>query len=468
MTTIHDDRQAIEQLRHEVEGQILGPDDDGYDDARRVWNGMIDRHPRWIVRAAATGDIAPVIQFARALDLPLAVRGGGHNVAGNGTVDGGVVLDLGGLTSVDVDPVAREVRVAPGATLGDLDRATEPHGLAVPAGVISGTGVGGLTLGGGIGWLTRAHGLSIDNLLGVDVVTASGEVVHASSEENPDLFWAIRGGGGNFGVVSSFTFRAHPLGPDIYAGTFIYRADRWREALRGWDAWAAEAPDPMTSIATFLAPPPEFELGDEPVMLIGWAWASADRAAGEREAERLRRATNPGEEVVDDVRWITWQSQADGLVPKGVRAYWKNTSFDRLDDETIDIVVRRAAEQTWRGTAFDIHHLEGAFKRVPAASTAFPDRSARYWLNIYGFWPDAADDAARIAFVRGFAADMGPHAAGGQYVNFLGHEGEGRDPAAAALAVYGPEKLERLTAIKRRYDPDNVFHMNHNIPPDRS
>ena len=456
---------TVARLRDEIDGAVLEPDDDGYDDARRVWNGMIDRRPIAIVRASGVGDIAPTIRRARELELPLAIRSGGHNVAGNGTVDGGIVLDLGGLTDVQVDPVRREVRVPAGATLGDVDRATEPHALAVPIGVVSGTGVAGLTLGGGVGWLTRAHGLSVDNLLGADVVTAAGELVHASATENDDLFWGLRGGGGNFGVVSSMTFRAHPLGPDILAGNFFYGPDRWAGALRGWDAWAKDAPDALTSIATFMVPPAEYELGDDPLMFLGWLWASGDRAEGERVIEGLRRAAPPDVEAVEAMSWTAWQSQADPLFPKGVRAYWKNTSFDRLDDATIEIITRRAGEQTWRGTGFDVHHMEGAFGRVPAEATPFPNRTARYWLNIYGYWPDAADDAARTAFVRGFAADMEPYASGGQYVNFLGQEGGRQDARSAALAVYGPEKLKRLTALKRRYDPDNTFRLNHNIPP---
>jgi FAD/FMN-containing dehydrogenase len=455
---------ALARLRDEIEGTVLEPGDDAYDEARSVWNGMIDRRPAAVVRAASVGDIAPTIRRARELGLPLAIRGGGHNVAGNGTVEAGIVLDLGGLTGVEVDLGTRTVRVGPGATLGHLDRATEPHALAVPIGVVSATGVAGLTLGGGVGWLTRAHGLTADNLLEAEVVTASGDTIRARATEHEDLLWALRGGGGNFGVVSSFTFRAHPLGPEVFAGTFVYRAPSWTGALRGWDAWTATIPDALTSIITFVVPPPEFELGDDPVMLVGWCWASPDRSAGEGAVDDLRRTAPPDVEVVEPVAWTTWQSQADGLFPKGVRAYWKNTSFERLDDATIDVIVRRGAEQAWRGTGFDLHHMGGVFGRVAEDATPFPNRSARYWLNVYGFWPEASDDAARIAFVRGFAADMEPLASGGQYVNFLGQEG-GRDPVSAALAVYGPGKLDRLRDIKRRYDPDNVFRLNHNIPP---
>ncbi|MEX1170189.1 MAG: FAD-binding oxidoreductase [Chloroflexota bacterium] len=457
--------QALDALQGDLVGNVVRPNDAAYGDARSVWNGMIDRRPAAIVRAASTADIAPTIRLAQDLGLPLAVRGGGHNVAGNGTVDDGIVLDLGSLNTVEVDPATREVRVGPGATLADVDQATEPHGLAVPSGVVSGTGMAGLTLGGGVGWLTRAHGLSVDNLLSADVVTAAGELVHASPTENGELFWGLRGGGGNFGVVSGFSFRAHPLGPDVLAGTFVFDAPQWTEALRAYAAWTAELPDAMTSIISFVVPPADWDLGDELLMLVGFAWASPDRAEGERWIDRLRAATRPSAEVLDPTTWTAWQSAADGLFPKGARAYWKNTSFDNLDDSTIATLVDHARELTWRGTAFDVHHMGGAFGRVPEEDTPFPNRSARYWLNIYGFWSDPADDARRTAWVRQFAADMEPHASGGLYLNFLGQEREPVEASSSALAVYGRPKLDRLVALKRQYDPDNVFRLNHNIPP---
>ena len=368
-------------------------------------------------------------------------------------------------------PLARQPPHPPrhrlGARLRDDRGSTAVEiALAVPIGVVSGTGVAGLTLGGGVGWLTRAYGLSVDDLLAVEMVTVDGDTIRATATEEPELFWGVRGGGGNFGVVTAFTFRAHPLGPEVYAGTFIFGPDRWADALRGWEAWTRSGvPDPLTSIATFMTPPSEFELGDDPVMLLGWVWASPDRTEGERVVGALRGATHPDAEVIQPTTWTGWQSAADSLFPKGVRAYWKNTAFERLDDATIDVIVRRAAEQTWRGTAFDIHHMEGAYGRVPEDATPFPDRAARYWLNIYGFWPEATDDADRIAFVRGFAADMEPHASGGRYVNFLGQEGDSDDAQTAAAAVYGPAKLARLVALKRRFDPENVLRLNHNIPP---
>jgi FAD/FMN-containing dehydrogenase len=457
--------EAVVRLRGSVAGKVVVPDDAEYDEKRRVWNGMIERRPIAIVRAASTDDIVPVLRIARELGLRLAIRGGGHNVAGTGTVDDGIVLDLGTLRRVEVDPDTRLVRVEPGATLADVDRATEPYGLAVPIGVVSGTGIAGLTLGGGVGWLTRAYGLTIDNLHGASVITATGDPLSASAVENADLFWGLRGGGGNFGVVSSFTFRAHPHGPDVFAGTFIYELPRWSEALRAFAAWAQDAPPAITSLITFMVPPPAWELGNRVLMFLGFAWAGADHARAEDVVATLRKAAKPDVEVLEPTRWLAWQSAFDDLLPKGVRAYWKNASFARLDDGLIATLVERAGAQTWYGTAADLHHMGGEFGSVAEDATPFPNRSAQYWLNIYGFWGDAADDPARVAWVRGFGAAATPHAMTGQYVNFLGDEGQRADARQQALLAYGPAKFERLVALKRRYDPDNLLQLNHNIPP---
>jgi FAD/FMN-containing dehydrogenase len=454
---------TIATFRRAVQGRVLEPGDPGYDEARRVWNGMIDRRPGLIVQAAGVDDVAPTIALARETGQPLAIRGGGHNVAGNGTVDGGILLDLGRLDTVQVDPDARLVTVGAGATLGDIDRATEPFGLAVPVGVVSGTGIAGLTLGGGVGWLTRPYGLTLDNLVSADVVLATGDRVRASATENADLFWGLRGGGGNFGVVTSFQFRAHPLDPDVLAGSLIYELPRWREALAAYVAWTADVPDAMTTLVTFMVPPPDWELGDRALMFLGFAWAGDDRAEGMAVVERLRTACPPDVSVLDPTRWVAFQSAFDTAMPKGVRAYWRNASFDRLDAEMIDVLVEHCGAQTWVGTAADIHHMGGAFGRVAEDATAFPNRAARFWLNIYGFWPDPGDDAARIAWVKGFSDAMRPSAMAGQYVNFLGHEDT--DTLGKALAAYGPSKLQRLRELKQRLDPDNLFHVNHNIPP---
>jgi FAD/FMN-containing dehydrogenase len=455
---------ATRELAGQVRGRVIGPTDADYDDARAVWNGMIDKRPRLIVRAADARDVAPTLAAARRTGLPLAIRGAGHNVAGNGSVDDGIVLDLGSLDAVEVDADARIVRVGAGATLADIDRATEPYGLAVPIGVVSGTGIGGLTLGGGVGWLARPYGLAIDNLIGADVVLASGEAVRASDTEHAELFWALRGGGGNFGVVTSFTFQAYPLGPEVLAGTLIYGAPRWADALNAYAAWTRDLPDELTTIITLTVPPPDWELGDAPLMFLGYAWAGADMDAGREVVARLRDACPPDEALLEPTPWTTFQSAFDAAMPKGVRAYWRNAWLERLGEAEIETIVEHCASQSWRGTAADIHHMGGAFGRVPEDATAFPGRSASFWLNLYGFWPDAADDAARTAWVKGFSDAIAPYAMAGQYVNFLGRD-DG-DAARKALTVYGPAKLRRLVEVKRRYDPENLFRINHNIPPD--
>ena len=454
---------AVEGLRAGLSGTVVLPGDEEYDDARRVWNSMVDVLPAMVVRVGNAGDIAPVLAFAQQWNLPLAVRGGGHNVAGNGTVADGVVVDLGSLRDVGVDAEAGTVTVQAGATLGDVDAATAPYGLAVPLGVVSGTGVAGLTLGGGVGWLTRAYGLSIDNLLAADVVTTDGEAVHASAADHPELFWGLRGGGGNFGVVSSFTFSAHPLPARVYAGNLVYGNVHWHLALREYERWTRNLPEEMTTIITFLVPPAEWEMGDQPLMVIGFAWAGADADAGAGLAGQLTEAAPPDATDITAVPWTDWQTAVDTMFPSGVRAYWKNLSIDRLDEAAIDALVRSGCDQVWRGTGFDLHHLGGAYGRVPEEDTAFPTRSAPYWLNVYGYWTDAADDAAHTAFVRQVAARLAPSSSGAQYVNFMGAE----DPVEPGTvpSVYGPEKLDRLTALKTAYDPQNLFRRNHNIVP---
>jgi FAD/FMN-containing dehydrogenase len=458
-------RPELDDLRTRVSGTVTGREDPGYDEARAVWNGMTDRRPWAVVRAAGVDDVAPTIAYVREHGLDLAVRGGGHNVAGNGSVDDGLVLDLGGVNGVSVDPATATVRVEAGATLAHIDAATEPHGLVVPIGVVSSTGIAGLTLGGGVGWLTRAHGLAADNLVSVELVTADGQLVTADETHHPDLFWALHGGGGNFGVVTAFTFRAHAHGSRLFAGNFIYGQERWRQAWAALEQWTRDLPDAMQTITTTLTPPPVAEMGDQPLLLVGFAWASPDRATGEALVGRLRELAPPDEEEVGDMRWVEWQTAFDPVFPKGLRAYWRNTSFDRLDEQVIDVLVRRGTEQVWSGTAFDVHHMGGAFGRVPEEASPFPNRGARFWINIYGFWSDPADDADRTAFVRGMSADMEPFSTGGHYVNFQGAEPAGHrgfDPRA----VFGPAKHQRLVEVKRRYDPENVFHVNNNIAPD--
>ena len=460
---------AARALRERIHGTVVVPGDAEYDEARAVWNGMIDRHPGAIVRAADVADVVTGIAFARAHALAIAVRGGGHNVAGNGTVDDGLVIDLAELKTVDVDRSRGTVRVGPGVTLGDLDRATEPLGLVVAGGVVSTTGVAGLTLGGGVGWLTRTYGLTIDNLVSADVVTASGELVHASETQNSELLWGLRGGGGNFGVVTSFEFLSHPLPTPLYAGAVIHTQAQWANALRFYAAWVADLPDEMTSIITFITPPDEMmppELQGQPVMIQGFTWAGADREEGERLVAPLADFGTPALVAIEPIDWLAWQSAFDAVVPKGTRAYWKNCYFDRLDDGTIATIVDLAGRRASPITGVDIHLMGGAFGRVPEDATAFTNRGAGFWLNLYAMWHDAAEDDANRRWARDSWTAMQPHAAEGMYVNFMGAEGgSAGDIREAARAAYGDRKLARLTALKDRYDPDNVFRLNHNIPP---
>lgn len=463
-----DPREGTDRELHELEAQLSGsfirPENPLYNEARTVWNGMIDRRPRGIIRAASVDDIAPVLAAARRTGLPLAVRGGGHNVAGHGTVDDGLVLDLGGLRDVTVDEENHLVHVQPGATLADVDRATKPYGLAVPLGVISATGVAGLCLGGGVGWLTRSDGLTADNLESAEVITAEGEHLHASAREHPDLFWGLRGGGGNFGVVSSFTFRARRLPNPLLGGNLIYRPEHWYAALTAYARWTENLPSEMNSIISILRLPPEFEMGEKPVLVVGFNWMGPEYETGMALVDRLRADAPPDIEELGPVEWTQWQSVMDHVFPKGTRGYWKNTAFSRLDGEVIEALLSFATEVTWYGTGIDIHHMEGAVAQVPEDATAFPNRSARYWLNVYGFWQDPAEDERLTAFARKAHAVMEPFAETGQYINFLGAEHEPVTPDAARQA-YGTDKHQRLVEVKSRYDPTNLFRLNHNIVP---
>lgn len=455
---------ALKKLEAQLSGEFITANDSRYQRARTVWNGMIDVFPRAVIQAGSATDIDLVLDAARSTGLPLAIRGGGHNVAGHGTVEGGLVLDLSQLRAVEVDPQRLLVKVEAGATLSDIDRATAPHELAVPMGVVSATGIAGLALGGGVGWLTRSCGLTLDNLESARVVTASGEHLVASSEENSDLFWGLRGGGGNFGVVSSFTFHAQHVVSPALAGNFFYQPAHWRDALVSFEQWTQSLPDEMTPIISVLVLPPDFDMGDGPWLIVGFVWASDDRAAGLALIQELRESTSPDGEDVQLTDWIDWQSSLDDIFPKGSRGYWKNLSFSRLDREIVDVLLDIASEVTWYGTGIDIHYLGGAFSRVGEDDTAFPNRSARFWLNIYGFWSNPGEDERLTAFARRAHARMLPFAETGQYVNFLGAE-TGQDMSQAARLAYGTSTYERLRDLKNRYDPGNLFRLNHNILP---
>lgn len=453
---------ALRILSASLHGRFITAADPEYDEARGVWNALIDKNPQLVVRAADVADISLAMAFAREHRLPVAIRSGGHNVAGFGTVEHGLLLDMRVLNNVQVDPARQQVNVGGGTLLGELDRATSAHGLAVPVGVVSQTGVAGLCLGGGFGWLTRPFGLTVDSLLAADLITAEGESVHADATTNPELLWGLTGGGGNFGIVTEFTFKAHRIPETLYSGNLIYRPGQWESALRALRDWSTTLPDPMTVIATALVPPPEWELGTDSVLIIGFLWADPDHAAGAACVEEFLAAAPTAEQDNSTVSWPAWQSVVDDVFPKGVRAYWKNTALDHLSDEAIRVFTAHARELIWPGIGFDIHVMGGAMGRVPLDATAFPDRTSPFWLNIYGFWSDASQDTHHRAFIRDFHDHMQRFTRGAQYLNFSSND-ERLPHGFDAVDLYGVEKLARLTALKRRFDPQNRLRLNHNI-----
>src|SRR5690625_4831037 len=459
-------RAALERLRAHVRGTVIEPTDHRYEQARAVWNGMIDRRPRAIVQVASVEDIAPVIAAARETGLPLAVRGGGHSIAGLGTVDDGIVLDLGELTAVEVDAEQRLVTIEPGATAADVDAATSAHGLAVPLGVVSTPGVSGMALGGGVGWLVRRAGLTADALVRAELVLASGQHVTADQDSHADLLWGLRGGGGNFGVGSSFTFRAVTMPRQVQGATLFYRRAQWRRALAAFSRWAATLPDEMSAIATFAALPASFGRGDQPWLMLRIVHLGEDPREGSAWLERLRRAAAPDEEEVGVVAWPSWQSATDEMFPAGSRAFWSNLAFSRTDEDALDTIVTFASRISRVGSGIDIHLLGGEFARVPEAATAFPNRSAPYWMNIFGFWDRAEEDRPRTDFAQSAHEVMRFLSEHGEYVNFLGSE-HSRPITELSRRIYGEEKYQHLQRLKQRYDPHNLFRVNYNVSPER-
>ena len=444
-------------------GQIIARGADGYEHARAIWNGAIDRRPAAIARCIGTSDVVAAVRYARDHDLMVSVRGGGHNIAGLALVDDGLVIDLSLMRGVRTDPAGRTVRVQGGALLGDVDNDTQLYGLAVPSGVVTHTGVGGLTLGGGIGWLMRNHGLSIDNLLSADVVTADGSVQRASEDEDPDLFWGIRGGGGNFGIVTSFEFRAAPVGPTVLGGPIYWPMEDGSEVLRFYRDFIDDSPLEYGSIINLRrAPAVPFlpaELHGRPVVGIANCWIG-DLDDGERFLEPLRRFGAPLIDLVTRKPWLAHQSMFDVTVPHGWHYYWKSTELPRLDDDMIDVIVSNSLKITSPLSYSVIFHLGGAVAAVPEDATAYSHRSVAHNININGVWlPDDPGAAEHTQWARRFFDELAPFQSG-VYVNFLMEEGHDR-----VRAAYGEQKYARLVSLKTRYDPDNLFRINQNIAP---
>ena len=453
--------RAVETLEQALRGELIRPDDTRYDDARRLYNAMIDKRPALIARCVDVADTIACVRFAAAEGIDLAVRCGGHNGGGLGSVDGGLVIDLSRLRGVRVDTGTRTVTVAGGTTLGEVDHATHPFGLAVPAGIISTTGVGGLTLGGGIGHLTRKHGLSIDNLVGADVVLADGTLVHASECEHEDLFWALRGGGGNFGVVTSFTFRAHPAAA-VVAGPMLWPLEQAGEILPFYAEFMAGAPDEQNGFFAFLtvppAPPFPEELYLRRVCGVVWCYAGdADVAAAA--LAPIREQLPPAFDGVGEVPLPALQSAFDGLYPPGDQWYWRADFVDEIPPAAVDAHLEHgAALPSWKST-MHLDPIDGAAGRIAPDATAWSYRRARWAQVIVGVDPEPANAAAIRDWTVSYWDALHPFSAGGAYSNFLMDEGEDR-----VRASYGAN-YERLARIKAAYDPDNVFHVNQNIRP---
>ena len=456
------DETAVGALNGAFAGALIRPGDGEYETARRVWNGTVDRRPALIARCARQDDVVAALLFAREAGLPIAVRGGGHNVAGNAVCEAGVVIDLSAQRAVEVDPVARTARVGPGALLGDVDRATQAFGLATPTGNVSLTGVAGLTLGGGLGWIARKHGPACDNLLSAEVVTADGERVRAGADEHPDLLWGLRGGGGNFGIVTSLEYRLHEVGPQVIAGGVVHDFADAPEVLRFFADFAAGAPDELSVTASTFRAPPGFpvasELHGELVTVLAVCYAG-DLATGERVLRPLRSFGRPLADLVAPMPYTALQSASDASYPSGQRNYWKSHFVGEITDDAIAQVVEHAPRMRSPLSSFYFQHLGGAIGRAGPDTAAFSHRAAAFDFTILTVWEDPAEDAEHIGWARDLFGAMAPHA-NGVYVNNLGVEG-----AERVRAAYAPATYARLVALKDAYDPGNVFHLNQNVAP---
>jgi hypothetical protein len=462
------DAAAVAALRSQLRGPLLEQDEPGYEEARRVWNGMIDRRPGLIARCRGSADVIACVNVARDHGVRLAVRGGGHNVAGLAVSDGGLVIDLSEMRSVRVDPVRRTATVEGGAKLGDLDHETQAFGLAAPVGVVSATGVAGLTLHGGLGWLSRRHGLAVDNLLAVDIVTADGRLRRASADENADLFWAVRGGGGNFGVVTSFEFRLHPVGPEVWMLLTIYPAhpaQRAEEALRFFRDQMAAAPDEMGAIAVLWSAPhlpevPQAAWGTPVIIFLGCYTGPLEQ--GEQVLEPFRQFATPIADLSGMTPFVAVQKALDADYPDGLRYYWKSLYLDRLDDDVIRALGRHAASRPSPLSSLDVWALGGAMSRIDPHATAFGRRDAPFMLGIEANWARGEESPANVAWARGIYQDMRQYTGGGSYLNFPGFAEEGENLVRSA---YGAN-YDRLRSVKSKYDRENLFSGNLNISPE--
>ncbi len=456
---------AVDALADGFSGELILPDDSGYDEARKVFNSMIDRRPAVIARCASTDDVAASVNFAREQGLIVAVRCGGHSVAGMGVCDDGILIDLAGLKRIDVDPEAKTARTGGGVLWGEFDAATQEHGLHTPGGRVTTTGVGGFTTGGGYGWTSSKYGLTCDNLISAEVVLADGSVVTAGEDENEDLFWGIRGGSGNFGVVTELEFRLHELGPIVLAGLALWPLDRAPEVLRGWRDYVDDAPDELSTACVILTAPPEEFVPDDLKGQGALGMAAIYVGDPEEGASVVQPLKDLGPEVdlIGPMPYTAFQAMLDPSAPKGYRNYWRGEYLKGLGDDAIDTFMEHAPEVRAAGVPFSqmlIFRIGQGVAAMPDDATAFSHRDADYLFHPISVWEDPADDEKVIAANRAFADAMRPFSTGAAYLNFTPEGDRVRD-------AYGDAKYERLVALKDRYDPDNLFRLNQNIKPSK-
>jgi FAD/FMN-containing dehydrogenase len=458
---------ALEALSAHFKGQMIRPGDADYEQARKVWNGMIDRYPLLIVRPDDAADVSMAVDYARDNGLLLSVRGGGHNVAGHATNDFGLVIDLSSMKRITVDPVKRIARAEGGVTWGELDAAAQVYGLATPGGVYSKTGIAGLTLGGGFGWLRSKHGLSCDNLIAAELVTADGRLVRASASENSDLLWGLRGGGGNFGVVTAFEYQLHPVGPEVMFAFAFHdtpTADDMRRAVRLYRDFSATAPDEVSTILAIGQIPPDEHFPEhlhrKPFTLLGGLYAGPIDE-GRRVLQPFTEFSTPLLDFSGVKAYAEAQQSFDADYPDGLRYYWKSLNLKTLDEDAIALIVDHARRQVSPFSTTDLWHVGGAVARVSADESAFFGRQASFLVNPEANWIDAADDTANLDWVRRFIDDLQPFSDGSRYLNFAGFQEEGD---AMMQQSFGPQ-YARLAALKRKYDPSNLFRMNQNVKP---
>ena len=457
---------TLKEFEDGLHGEMVRPDGPGYDEARAIWNGAHDGRPAVIARCADAADVRHAIGFASSEGLDVAVRGGGHSIPGFSTVDDGIVIDLSPMKGIEVDPGGRTVKVQGGVTWAELDAATQEHGLATTGGLVSSTGVAGFTLGGGVGWLMRKYGLACDNLRSVELVTADGQSLSASASENAELFWGLRGGGGNFGVVTSFEFDLHPVGPTVNAGVVFYPGERAEEVLRFYREFVKDAPDELTTVANLLtAPPapflPEEWHGKKLIGLIGCY--SGDPEEGAKAMAPLKELGDPVADLIGPMPYVQMQGLIDALWPKGTNAYMKAGYLSDLDDHAIATAARFHHDATSPSSEIHVHHFGGAVARVPEDETAYGERQAPYVLNILAVTHEPGGLDPHIEWAQRLYTEIEPSLTGGAYINFLSAEGEERVKAA-----YGAEKFARLQALKDRYDPNNLVHLNQNVTPSKA